>query len=159
MSRRPLIGVAVLTVAAVTALPAHAATKPKPKPIKGSYAVTKYPDPTPELFGQIDKSQCGLLPTGTDNHAFKIPAAGKLKVVLDSPDPTGTPSAGPLGSVGTDWDLYLLDSEGAVIDSSHSGTSHEETTDKFKKAGKITIQVCNLVGEPNATVSYTFTYA
>ena len=156
MSSRPLVAVALLAAAAVTTVPAHAATKPKPKPIKGSYTVTLVPDPTPNATNTIGKDGCtGVSPKGVDNHAFKVPAAGKLNVVLDSPDPTGAPG----GLAGTDWDLYLLDSDGIIVDSSHGGTSHEETVDKFKKAQKLTIQVCNLAGQPDATVTYTFTYA
>jgi hypothetical protein len=158
MSRRPLVAVALLTAAAVSTAPAHAATKPRP--LKGSYNVTLLPDPTPNVTNTVGKDGCtGLSPEGVNSHSFKVPAAGKLHVVLDSADPTGTPSAGPAGSVGTDWDLYVLDSDGVIVDGSHGGTSHEETTDKFKKAQQLSIQVCNLAGEPNATVSFTFTYA
>ena len=66
---------------------------------------------------------------------------------------------GPLGAMGADWDLYLIDTDGSVYDGSHGPTSHEAVTDKFKKAQKITIEVCNLIGQPNATVSWVFTYA
>lgn len=158
MSRRPLVALALVTVAAVSVAPAQAA-KPKPKPIKGSYAVTAYPDPTPNATNEAGRPGCGVLPTGQNKHPFTVPGKGTLRVVLDSPDPTGTPSAGPAGSVGTDWDLYVLDSDGSILDSSKGATSHEETTDKFKKKQGVTFWVCNLAGEPNATVSYTFTYA
>lgn len=152
MSRRSLVAVTLIAAAAVTTVPASAA-KAKPKPIRVSYTVTLLPDPTPNATNTIGKEGCGVLPQGQDKHAVKIPAAGKLKVVLDSPNPTGN------GTAGTDWDLYVLDSDGTVLDSSHGGTSHEETEDKFKKKSAVTIWVCNLAGEPSGTVTYTFTYA
>ena len=158
MSRRPVLALAVVTVAAVSVAPAHAA-KPKPKPIKGSYQVTALPDPSPNATNLIGKDGCGVLPSGQNKHPFTVPAKGTLHVVLNSADPTGSPSAGPAGAVGTDWDLYVLDSDGSILDSSHGGTAHEETTDKFKKKQGVTFWVCNLAGEPTATVSYTFTYA
>jgi hypothetical protein len=159
MSRRPLVAVALLTAAAVTAVPAHAATKPKPKPIRGSYAVSLPPDVTTDAFSSTGAknptgAQCGLLTASTNSHPFKVPAAGKLKVVLDSPNPlpVGTP-------LGPDWDLHIIDADGSELDASTSTTSHEETNDKFKKSDHITIEVCNITGQPSATVTYTFTYA
>ena len=155
MSRRPLVGVALVTAAALSIVPAHAATKPKPKPIKGSYNVTLYPDVTPDVTGQVgDPPVCGALPQSMDKHAFKVPAAGKLVVKLVSPDPT--PAASP---VHADWDLWILDSKGEVIDGSHSEFATEETSDKFKKATPVTFLVCNVSGQTTGTVSYTFTYA
>jgi hypothetical protein len=153
MSRRPVVALAVLAAAAVAVVPAHAATKPKPKPVKGSYNLTLVPDPSPNVLNTVGKPGCGVIPQSQDKHPFKVPGVGSLHVVLDSPNPSGN------GTASTDWDLYLLDADGAIIDSSHGGTSHEETTDKFKKKQGVTIWVCNLAGEPNGTVTYTFTYA
>ena len=153
MSRRPAVALAVLTAAAVSVVPAHAATKPKPKPIKASYTLTLLPDPTPNATNSIGKEGCGVIPQSQNKHPFTVPAAGTLKVVLDSPNPTGNSTAS------TDWDLYVLDADGAIMDSSHGGTSHEETTDKLKKKQGVTLWVCNLAGEPSGTVTYTFTYA
>ena len=149
--RRRLVVTAAVAASAVALVPAHAATKPKPKPIKKSYPVHLLPDPTLEATGQLGDGCSGASPAGVDNRTIKIPARGTLKVVLDSPDPTGQGL--------TDWDLWLIDSDGSVYDGSHGGTSHEEVVDKFKKAQSITIQVCNLIGQPDATVSYVFTYA
>lgn len=148
MSRRLALTTFPLLAVALAVAPAHAAT---PKPITGSYTVTLPPNPTLEATGQIgDGCDTSPIPTGTDDHAFKVPAAGTLDVHLDSADPTGTNN--------TDWDLYVLDTDREVIDSSHGGTSHEETISKFKKGQAVTIQVCNLAGSPQAKVSYTFTY-
>ena len=148
MSRRLALTALPVVAVALAVLPAHAAA---PKQIKGSYDVNLPPNPTLEATGQVgDGCDSSPLPTGTDDHAFKVPAAGVLDVHLDSEDPTGTNN--------TDWDLYVLDSDREIIDSSHGGTSHEETISKFKKAQPVTIQVCNLAGSPQAKVSYTFTY-
>lgn len=152
MVRRPLVAVALITAAAVTALPAGAATKPKPKPFKGSYDVTLYPDPTPDVIGQVKAAPvCGTLPQSMDRHKVTVPGAGKLTVHLTSADPA--PPAEPLMF---DWDLYLLDSDGGVIDSSHSEFATEETITKFKKRTAVTILVCNLTGEPDGSVSYSY---
>lgn len=152
MSRRPLVAVALVTMAAMSTVPAYAA-KAKPKPVHVTYAVTLLPDPSPNATNTVGKEGCGVVPQAQDKHTVKIPAAGKLQVVLDSPNPTGNSTAS------TDWDLYLLDSDGLIIDSSHGGTAHEETVDKFKKKDAVTVWVCNLAGEPSGTVTYTFTYA
>ena len=149
MSRRLALTTLPLVGIALAIAPAHAAGTPKP--IKGSYEVNLPPNPTLEATGQVgDGCDTSPIPTGTDDHAFKVPAAGTLDVVLDSADPTGTGN--------TDWDLYLLDKDRNVINSSHGGTSHEQTIDKFKKAEPVLIQVCNLLGQPKATITYTFTY-
>lgn len=155
MSRRPVLAVALIAAAAISAAPAHAA-KPKPKPITGSYDLTLYPDATVDVVGQVPGSSpvCGTLPQSMDKHPFTVPAAGKLVVDLVSPDPT--PAASPLHA---DWDLYLLDSSGAVVDSSHSEFATEHTEDKFKKKTPLTLLVCNVTGETTGTVKYSFTYA
>ena len=151
MKRRTAVAAAILTVAALGALPSQAATKakPKPKPIKGSYTLNLTPDPTPNATNAAGKPGCGVIPSSQDKHAFKVPAAGTLKVVLDSPDPTGKGL--------TDWDMYLLDPDG-VRTSSVGGTSHEEIIEPFKVKTPVTFWVCNLAGQPSGTVSYTFTY-
>ena len=96
----------------------------------------------------------GLSSASEHRKAFKIPAAGALSVVLDSPNPL------PKGYVlGPDWDLHILDADGSELDESTSEGAHEETTDKFKKPQAVTILVCNITGGTEAKVSYTFTYA
>ena len=153
MSRRPAVALALIAAAAISTVPAHAAAK-KPKPVKGSYTLSLLPDPTPNAFNLAGKDGCGVLPQGQDKHPFTVPGKGTLTVVLDSANPVPDNPAG-----GTDWDLYVLDSDGTILDSSTGGTPHETTTDKFKKKQGVTFWVCNLAGEPSGTVSYTFTYA
>ena len=157
MNTRLTVTVALLAACSVGLTPAHAGTK-KPKPIKGSYQVALNPDPTADAFSSSGTSDpvdgnCGAIGASQDAHAFKIPAAGTLKVVLDAPNPL--PASTPLGP---DWDLHILDSDGSELSASTSETSHEETTDKFKKKQAVTFLVCNITGSPTATVSYTFTY-
>jgi hypothetical protein len=157
VNRRLTTCAALVAVAALSAVPAGAATKKaKPKPIRGSYHLTTNPNPTMEGTDELPGADsCNdVVPVGVDNHPFTIPAAGTLQVVLQGADPSG--GAAP---VGPDWDLYLIDSDGSVLDASNGGGAHEETLDKFKKKQNVTIQVCNLLGSPDATVSYTFTYA
>lgn len=156
MNRRQVLS--TLTVVAVVAgigssTLASAATKHKVT--KGSYSITAPPDPTIEArFAAGQSSGCeNVVPNAVDKHAFTVPAAGTLDVVLDSPSPARGPN-----QTGTDWDLHILAANGTELDSSTSATSHEETITPFKGKAKITIESCNLNGEPNATVNWTFTY-
>ena len=155
MSRRPVLAVALITAAAISTVPAHAAAK-RPKPIKGSYTVTLTPDPVQDVTGQVPTTKpagCDKTLAGSYNdHPFKVPAAGKLTVTLDAPGGTSTP-------LGPDWDLWIFDSAGEVVDASHGATAHEETSDKFKKGQSLVFEVCNLTGQNTGNVSYTFTYA
>jgi hypothetical protein len=139
MTRRIALAVVTLAVAGLAAAPAHAGGKV----IKGGYAVTLLPDPSLE----VAEACTGVNPAATDNHALTLPGAGTLSVVLDASDPAG---AG-------DWDLYILDADGSVNSGSDGGAAHEEATAKYKKGQQVTIQVCNLAGAPNGTVSYVFT--
>ena len=161
MNRRLALSLAVVTAAAVGTTPALAA-KPKPKPIKGSYALNLRPGPVQDVTNlsptAADPTGCDkTVPGSYDEHAFSVPAAGTLQVTLDSPDPTGAPSVPVFDQVGTDWDLWIQDADG-VVDAAHGPTSHEQTTTKFKKGDKVLFQVCNVAGGPSGTVTYTFTY-
>ena len=154
MPSRLTLAVALVATCAVATTPALAA-KPKPKPIKGSYSVTLYPDPTPDVSGEAGKDMnCGPNPKSTDLHAFTVPAAGTLQVNLEN-------AAGPTpsGDLLWDWDLFLLDSGGQTIDASISPGGSEAMKTKFKGKQAVQIQVCNLTGTTSGTVSYTFTYA
>jgi hypothetical protein len=140
MTRRLTLLVATLAVAGLAGLPAHAGA-----PLKGSYDVTLTPDPSLNVGEACEAN----VPSAVDNHELKVPGPGTLTVVLDSPDPTGTGT--------TDWDLYLLDADGSVNSGSEGATSHEEASAKYKKAATVIISVCNVAGQPQGTVSYTFT--
>lgn len=147
MSRRLALTATTLMVAALAVAPAaHAGPA---KSMKGVYKVTLTPDPTLEATGQLGDGCQALNPAAVDNHKLTVPGAGTLHVVLDSPDPTGTGNA--------DWDLWIMDSDGTtVLDGSHGGSAHEETTDKFKKGQEVTISVCNLLGGSDGTVTFEF---
>jgi hypothetical protein len=154
MRTRPLL--TALTLAALVAgvgSSTFASAATKHKVVKGSYQVTTTPDPTMDVTVQVGMECENVLPTAIDLHPLTVPAAGTLHVVLDSADPGRGPS-----QLGTDWDLYILDSAGGVKDSSTGPTAHEETTDVFTGKKNITIKTCNITGEPTATVSWTFTY-
>jgi hypothetical protein len=147
VNTRLLSCASVVVVAAMAVAPAHAATKKKPKPITKTYKVQLPPDPT----GNVGTEGCaGLNPASQDQHPFTVPAKGTLKVHLSSQDPTG----GQL-----DWDLALLDADGSTLSTSTSAGAEEGTLDKFKKKQSVLIQACNLAGLPDATVTFTFTYA
>lgn len=152
MSRRTAVLVtAASLVLAGAAVPSYAA-KAKPKPIKGSYTVTLTPDPTKEATSLTTDGCSGLSPAAVDRHAFTAPAAGTLTVDLVAEDP----AKGALPA-GFDWDLYTLDASG-ILNAGDGATGTEQTVDSFKKKTPMTIEVCNLDGLPNATISYTFTY-
>ncbi len=142
--RRTLSLAAVAVMAAGAFLPAHAAT---PK-FAGSYKVTLQPDPTINVFSTADMKNCfSLRPEAVDKHKLVVPTAGKLKVVLDSPDPTGRNV--------TDWDMYIVDSSDGLLGKGSGATSHEEVTITFKKKTPITVIVCNLAGTNEGTVTYS----
>jgi hypothetical protein len=137
----PLVAVAVLAAGAF--MPAQAA----PKKFAGSYSVTLLPDPTPNAFHAAGMGNCfNVNPAAVDRHDLNVPAKGRVSIVLDSPDPTGTGN--------TDWDMYVTDKSGESLGEGTGGTSHEEVSFKLKTAQTITVAVCNLAGQPSGTVTY-----
>jgi len=133
----------------IAATAAGATTHKKPLKVKkGRYTVTAVPDPTMEATGLAGMECKNINPAAADNHPLTLPGTGLLKIVLDSPDPTGNKM---------DWDLHLLDAKGNIMSSSNGGTAHEEI-DQPNVRGKVTIRACNLLGEPTATVNWVFTY-
>ena len=140
MSRR-------LAVAAVTVLVALGAVAPAlaaPKPVKGSYEVTLLPDPA---LNELEGCEA-LNPLAVDDHPFTVPAAGLLDVTLVSED---------LGGLGqSDWDLYLI-VDGEIFAASEGATATEQIRQKFKKKTELFIQVCNIKGDTEGTVTYSFT--
>jgi hypothetical protein len=145
MTLRRLVPLAVVAVVAVGAFaPAQAGTKK----FAGSYAVNLMPDPTPNGFHEAGMGNCfNLNPGAVDRRELKVPSKGKLTIVLDSADPTGTNN--------TDWDLYVTDKSGDSLGEGNGATSHEEVVIKFKKAETINVAVCNLAGAPDGTVTYS----
>ena len=151
--RRGIVLTSTAVLASATLLAASAASaapakKSKTKVKKGNYTVTALPDPTMDATAQAGMECFNIDPASVDNHPLSLPGTGLLKIVLDSPDPTGSKM---------DWDLHLLDSKGNIIASSNGPTSHEEI-DMPGVKGNVVIRSCNLAGEPTATVNWTFNY-
>lgn len=151
-SRLVIAALATVSVGALSIHPADAAVHKK-KPIHGAYDVSLPPDPTLEVTGvgapvpQVTPVCEAVNPLSYNNHPFTVPGAGKLEVNLQG---SSLPQA--------DWDLYLLDSSGAVIAASHGPTATEAALVKFKSKDTVTIRVCNLIGDLSGHVDYTFTW-
>lgn len=153
MLRRPLALLAVLAVTSIGVLPSHAASKAKPKPINFSYEVSLSPDPTGSATALREDGCSNLLPQGKNIRPFAVPAAGRLKVSLVAPDPTGK-------GIVFDWDLWVMEPEGVAAGKSNSAFTNEAVDLKFKKKIQLSIQVCELSGLPaKGTVTVSFVYA
>lgn len=152
--RRRIVLTSTAVLASATLVAASAASAaPHKKPAKmkvkkGGYTVTAVPDPTMDVTAQAGMECFNIDPASVDNHPLALPGTGLLKIVLDSPDPAGNKM---------DWDLHLLDAKGNIIASSNGPTAHEEI-DMPGVKGNVVIRSCNLAGEPNATVNWSFTY-
>jgi hypothetical protein len=147
MRRALVVAVSATAVAAVaSAGSAVAQTASKTKTLKGGYSVTLVPDPTMEATGQLGKHCLNVDPAAVDNHPLALPGKGMLTVALSSPAPNNN----------LDWDLYLLDAKGNVVGTSDSPGPQEQIITRAQ--GKVTIRACNLMGEPTASVKYTFKY-
>ena len=141
------VTLAVVALGAASMSPAIGAPK---KTITKTYTATApVPDPTNEAGG--DYTVCPqTVPNSFQADAFKIPAAGTLKVEVD-------------GYTG-DWDALLMDSDKSEATASGSGGYEpvaggpEVMEMRFKKAQTVTIVACNWAGGPTATVKVTFTY-
>ncbi|MDQ1712256.1 MAG: hypothetical protein QOE45_1706 [Frankiaceae bacterium] len=149
MNVRLLATVCAAGALAAAAAPANAAA---PKTIKKSYALS-LPVPYPATEDVPNQYGCNNGPEGQTKNTTSVtfPSAGTLVVTVDF---TG------------DWDLYLLDSKGAMVgrsegDSTGAPKAAQEkiTYKKIKKSTKYAILACNWLGEKDATVKYTFTYA
>lgn len=135
----------VAVVAAGTAAPSIAANKPKPKPIHGTFSATATPDPTSDQAAMNVGKCAPKTPTARVTFAFTVPAAGSLHVDVNNK---------------LDWSADIRELDGTVdSDSDGTGPTDPEVMDAtYKKPTKVLIGVCNNEGEPQITVSYTFTY-
>lgn len=138
MRSRLVLAAVPLALVGVTVAPSLAAPKAKPKPITMTYTATAAPGAVCD----------GTVPTALHKTAFKVPAAGALKVTLSG--------------FTADWDLALT-SGGRELASSAGlnpvDGDTEQVVAKFKRASTVSIDACNFVGSPTATVTYVFTYA
>lgn len=144
-----------LIVAAVAAVAlagsvnaADAAQRRKPKPITGSQKVT---DTTPDPTASAPDSGegCDTLIPQLPREApvpIKIPGPGKLKVSIDNK---------------LDWAIEIIDPKGRVIASSDGDMPDvvESAIGKTKVAGTYKMLACNLGGEPEVTMTWTWTPA
>lgn len=134
---------------AVAAAPAGAA----PKQVKVSYPVTE-PVPYPMLEEVPNGNGCWQGPEGQTKNTrdITLPAKGVFVASL---------------AYSGDWDLYLFDAKGNVLAASENddtaatgGAGTEKLTyKKSAKGQKVSLVACNWLGLPQATVTYTFTYA
>ncbi|HEU0129652.1 MAG TPA: hypothetical protein VFQ85_01510 [Mycobacteriales bacterium] len=144
---RPLVLATALVVAAGLAGPASAASKPKPKPFKGSQ---KFTDNTPDPSASVPRSREGCdsaLPAQYPREkgiTVDIKWPGRFKVLLDNK---------------ADWAVDLLSSKGTVVSSADGEDPNtvEMISTRITKAGKYTIVPCNLTGEPTVNVSWSYT--
>jgi hypothetical protein len=153
MRVRTAASFAVAAVALASAVaPASAAVR-RPKPITGSYSLTLAPDPdATEAVGCEGKArQQGV---NVDTRAIKVAGPGTLVVKV-----TGFSG---------DWDTAVASGSGSRVaegggtstgDGAPATAAVETLKYKNKKAQTLNLIVCNFLGSPNATVSYTFTYS
>jgi hypothetical protein len=145
-SRTALATTLVGLLVAGAASPSLAATKKKPKPIRGSYTAQAAPDPTNDIVGAVcDGVENKAANVSRFDKTFAVPAAGTLHVET-------------LNTL--DWAIALIDTDGSIIESSDGGSPQDkESVDvPFKRKQKVVLRTCNFAGEPQVTVNYVFTY-
>lgn len=138
------LGLVGVLVAGGITTQALGATKPKPKPIVGSYEATATPDPT-STSPTTSEICVPTIPTAKFSHTFKVPAKGTLFVDLQN---------------SLDWSMAIRDADGDVVASADGDFPDvkESTAATFKKKQTVTIDACNFAGEPTITVKYKFVY-
>jgi hypothetical protein len=152
MNARLSAAVALAAAASVALVPAHAATKKKPKPIKKTFAMQLAPVPDPPQGTSCTRAE--LEDVSIHSESLKTTGAGTLVAKVN-------------GFSG-DWDITVFDASdnsvmeigtGTTTGGGVPATKGEDTVSvKVKKATKFTVRYCNFGGTPQATGSYTFTY-
>lgn len=139
-------------VAAVAALAAASPAVAAPKQIKQTYDV-QLPVPFPVTEDVPDMYGCNDGQEGASKNTrhITLPSTGMFTAKADFEG---------------DWDLYLFDSKGSLVAQSEADQSgsvapgvEKLTWKKAKKGSKVSLVVCNWLGLPDGTVSYTFTYS
>lgn len=150
MRVRSVAPLAIVAIVATGSLvPAHAA--PKKKPLKKTYNVTlaPLPDASEATACSSAARQDGV---NMDVETIKVTGAGVLTVKVTK--------------FQSDWDMSVYNSSGSML-TEGSGTSTPNTSTgeqtetlkyKSKKAQTLLLRVCNFIGSPTATVSYTYVY-
>ena len=141
MNRAAVI-TATAAASAALLLPANAAA---PRPDNGTAEVTDpTPDPTGGAVANPSSGICGGALPAEAGVPVDLKSAGKLKVDIS-------------GFQG-DWALAIRDSSGKFVAGDDvNPPAVEVVTTKIKKAGKYSLQACNLGGTPLATLKWTFT--
>jgi hypothetical protein len=151
MRRPAVLGLALLVAAGVAALPADAAPKKKPAPIKKTVQMSLLPVPDPPDSSLADSCTRAQL-ENVSIHSEKLVTKG-----------AGLLTATVTGFTG-DWDITVTDDAGDTL-ATGSGTTTpnasagtDTVTLKLKKKATLYVHYCNFVGTPQATGSYVFTY-
>jgi len=135
-----LVGV----VAAVPALPSHAATTKPPKPFTKTYTVT---DRTPDPTGNLKSSE-------SEHCMGKLPMEAPIKVKIPGPGNVDITTA-----VTGDWSLMITDASGGVLDGADVNPPASEAVSlRLKKAQTINVYDCNMEGAPTAKVTVRYVY-
>jgi hypothetical protein len=152
--RRYVLTALAVVAAGTVAMPAHAASKPKPfsktvtftdaTPDPTGGAISADADPTMQICDGKLPREAGVKVT--------VPGPGKLKLAISD--------------IQGDWALSLRDSKGTFVngddvnpDPTASTPPAESVTQKIKKAGTYLILPCNLGGTTTATLKYSYTPA
>lgn len=111
------------------------------KPIEESWSVAATPDPrTFDFMGGCPAN--GVEGQSRVTKPFRAPWAGVLRVNMN-------------GFVG-DWDVWLVDNKGEVIDYSGAAIGDEIIQTELPKKAKIGIMACNSLGGPTANLSLMY---
>ncbi len=148
-SAAPLALAAIVAIGSLAL--AEAAKKKKKPPIKKTYSLQLAPlaDAT-ETVGCDSAARTEAV--NMDTETIKVTGAGVLTVKVSG--------------FNGDWDASLLNSSGAFV-ASAAGTSTPNTSTtpgedvlkyKSKKAQTLNLRVCNFLGTPTASVTYTYVY-
>ena len=151
MRVRSVAPLAIVAIVATGSLvPADAATKKKP--IKKTYTLTlaSMPDASEETACSGAARLDGV---NMDVETIKVTGPGVLTVKVTK--------------FVSDWDMSLYNTAGSMLTegagTSTPNTSTAEQTEslkyKSKKAQTFNLRVCNFIGSPTATVSYTYVYS
>ena len=147
MNIRRMTAVAAIGVLAAGATVPALAAPPKKKPITKTYDLQLAPVWSDPQAACSDERLEGI---SIHTETIKPTGPGILSVKVN-------------GHTG-DWDIAVKDSaddeiaKGSGNDTPHTGPGEETAVVKFKKGQEIRIAVCNFLGTPEATATFTYKY-